>query len=103
LQIEFRTRHLRDLFEKGKSKKYPLPQQVVKRYVRVVEMCQDAIDIYDLWKLPSLKFEKLEGSDNRFSARLNQKWRLEVEMNWENQQKTKALIVVDEVSKHYGG
>ncbi len=60
-------------------------------------------DIYDLWKLSSLKFEKLEGFENRFSARLNQQWRLELEMNWENQQKTIALILVAEVSKHYGG
>lgn len=76
---------------------------MVKRYVKVVEICQNAVDIYDLWKLPSLKFEKLEGFGNRFSARLNQQWRLELEMNWENQQKTTALIVVAEVSKHYGG
>ena len=103
MQIEFRIRHLRDLFEQGKSRKYSLPQQVIRRYIQVVEICQNAGDIYDLWRMPSLKFEKLQGSENRFSARLNRQWRLELEMSWVNREMTIAVILIAEISKHYGG
>lgn len=66
------------------------------------EQLEAAIDIYDLWKTASLNFEKLEGSQSRYSVRLSKKWRLEMEIDWENKEKTKGTICIVEISKHYG-
>jgi len=76
---------------------------VVKKFVKVMAILEAAYDIYDLWSFTSLHFEKLKGYKNRFSARISQKWRLEMEINWENEEKKIGIINVIDISKHYGG
>jgi len=67
-----------------------------------LQQLEAAINIYDLWKTPSLNFEKLEGFENRYSVRLSKRWRLEVEIDWEDKEKTKGIIYIVDISKHYG-
>lgn len=66
-----------------------------------VQQIEAANDIYDLWKNPALNFEKLERYDNRYSIRLNIQYRLEIEIDWENEQKTIGKIHIVELSPHY--
>jgi len=102
LKVEFLNRHLADLYTLGRNKKYPLERRVVEKFVRTVAVLEAAIDIYDLWKTASLKFEKLSGN-NKYSVRLDVKYRLEMEMNWENEEKTVGIIGLTDISNHYGG
>lgn len=67
-----------------------------------VQQLEAAFDIYDLWKTTSLNFEKLEGYENRFSLRIDRKYRLEIEMEWEDEERTKGKVIILELSKHYG-
>lgn len=67
-----------------------------------IQQLEAAINIYDLWKTPSLNFEKLEGFENRYSVRIDNKWRLEMEIRWMDEKKTKGTIYIAEISKHYG-
>ena len=103
MNIEFKNKHLVDLYSKGKSKKYPLATNIIRKFFVVVAILESANDIYDLWNEPPLKFEKLKGFDNRYSARLNQQYRLEMEIDWKNHEKTIGIILISEISKHYGG
>lgn len=103
MEFEFTKKHLVELYEKGKSKKYPLPSDIIDRFVEVVAVLESAENIYDLWRTPSLNFEKMQGFSNRYSARLGKKWRLEMDIKWKNQEKTIGLIVIDDISSHYGG
>ncbi len=67
-----------------------------------VRSLEAAVTIHDLWKTASLHFEKLEGFENRYSVRLNLQWRLEFEIEWEDETKLTGKITLLEISKHYG-
>ena len=68
-----------------------------------IQQLEAAGTIYDLWQSGALKFEKLTGYENRFSIRVNIQWRLEMEIEWEDEEKTFGKIYITELSKHYGG
>lgn len=103
LEILFSNRNLKILYEEGYSKKYRLDKIVTEKFFEVVAILEAAKDIYDLWRQPSLNFEKLTGFENRFSARLNRKWRLEMTIEWTNEKMTVGIIGLEEISSHYGG
>ena len=48
-----------------------------------------------------MKFEALAGYANRFSIRLDIKYRLEFEIDFENAEKTVGFVRIVTVSKHY--
>ena len=58
--------------------------------------------IHDLWITRSMHFEKLKGFSNRYSIRLTIQWRLEIEIEWLNEEKTIGEICVLDLTKHYG-
>ncbi|VAX34647.1 hypothetical protein MNBD_NITROSPIRAE03-257 [hydrothermal vent metagenome] len=102
MQIEFRNRHLVHLYQKGKAGKYPLPPGVINKFFMRMQQIEAAVNIYDLWKTSSLNFERLQGFENRFSLRLDNKYRLEIEIEWEDEKRTKGIVYILEISKHYG-
>ena len=67
-----------------------------------ISQLEAANNIYDLWQKPSVNFEKLPGFENRYSLRLDRKWRLEIEIEWENKEQTRGKVYIVEVSCHYG-
>jgi plasmid maintenance system killer protein len=103
LKVVFINEELERLYERGRSRKYRLDEGTIKRYSLVVRWLQVAVDIYDLWKQPSLKFEKLQGYERRYSARVTLKYRLEMEIDWEDSEQTVGIIGIIDLSKHYGG
>lgn len=66
-----------------------------------IQQLEAAVTIHDLWKTASINFEALKGCDNRYPVRLDRKWRLEMEIEWEDPDKTKGVISLVELSKHY--
>jgi len=102
LQIEFKNKALLQFYRTGKSRKYNLSQSVAKKFFMRIAQLEAAIDIYDLWNTPSLRFEKLKAFENRYAVRLTKQHRLEMKIDWENSDKTKGRISILELSKHYG-
>ena len=102
MKIEFRNKRLIELYTEGTSRKYKISEQVLKKFFIGIRAIESAETIYDLWNTSSLKFEKLEGFTNRYSIRLTREWRLEMEIEWENEEKTRGMIFLVELSKHYG-
>jgi proteic killer suppression protein len=102
LRVEFKNKSLIQLYETGKSKKYRLRQDILTKFFMRIQQLEASNDIYDLWKTSSLHFEKMEHYENRYSVRLSRKWRLELEMEWADEEKTRGIVYVDEISKHYG-
>ncbi len=101
MEIEFKNKRLRELYESGKSRKYP--QEVVDKYVMRVYRLALVEDIHDLWvSASSLNFERLQGYKNRFSMRIDRGWRLEFEMQWQDKERTKGIVQITKISKHYG-
>jgi proteic killer suppression protein len=101
MNIEFRSKHLLELYKTGKSSKYRIDDNIRNKFFMRIQSLEAAVNISDLRKTPSLNFEKLEGYTNRFSVRLQKKWRLEFEIQWENMDKTCGTIHIVELSNHY--
>jgi len=102
LRIEFRNKHLLKLYTDGKTKKYDIPRNIFVKYTMRVQQLEAAVTIHDLWKTASLNFKSLKGFKNRYSVRVDKQWRLEIEIAWEDKEKTKGVIYIVELSKHYG-
>jgi plasmid maintenance system killer protein len=103
LEIAFRDKKLLGLYEFGSGTKLKLENRVVQSFFEVIAILEAAKDIYDLWKQPSLNFEKLQGEGNRYSARLGRKWRLEMSIEWQDEEMTVGVITIEAISNHYGG
>ncbi len=101
VKFHFINRHLKTLYETGRSKKYPLQKQVIHSFFQVMAAVDAAVDIHDLQQRPSFNFKRMKGTESRFSLRINRKYRLEVEIDWENEEKTIGILRIDEISTHY--
>lgn len=99
MEVNIRNKELQKLYETGKSKKYPLPKNIIEEFFYCMQVLEDAETIYDIWKDKSLNFERLNG--NFYSMRLNIRYRLEMEIDWINQECTIGIIDVTEISNHY--
>jgi len=90
------------VYKKGKStKKYRFPQNIIDKFIMRVDALKAAETVHDLWNNPAFKFEKLQGYDNRYSIRLNRQYRLEIEIEWTNEEKTKGKIDLIDITNHY--
>lgn len=102
MEIEFENRKLLDLYEKGTSKKYCLDKGVLKKFSMRIQQLEAAKDIYDLWKTPSIKFEKMKSAKCLYSLRIDRTYRLEIKIRFTNEEKTIGKVYIRELSKHYG-
>lgn len=103
LEVVFNNKKLEQLYKTGKSSKYKLDSHIIKYFFEVVAILESSENIYDLQNSHGLNFEKLSGYQNRFSVRLNIKWRLEMTIEWKNSEKTIGIIGIEDISNHYGG
>ena len=103
MKVIFNYRKLLKLYETGSEKSYKLPGAIIKEFIEAVGILEAAKDIHDLWKFPGLNFEKLRGSEKRYSIRLSRKYRLEMSIDWTNEQHTIGILGLEDLSNHYGG
>lgn len=101
MEYEFVGKHLVNLYTTGQSKKLRVTKQVARKFVERVNRIEDAVDINDLRVPPSMHFEKLQGFSNQFSIRVDQTWRLEFEIDFEDEAKMTGSVRIVALSKHY--
>ena len=102
MDFEFADRELRRLYEEGRSRKHKLPKYLVRKFIMRIDEIEAAETIHDLWCKPSLNFEKMTGYANRYSIRAQDKWRVEFEIDWKDEKRTRGLFRIMKYSKHYG-
>lgn len=103
MTIIFNNTELLELYETGQARKYrKVPQHVVRKFPRAVEVLRAAQVIQDIWRFPGYRFERLEGYPNRYSMRLDRTWRLEMSIDWDDDTCTVGIIGLEELSAHYG-
>jgi proteic killer suppression protein len=100
MEVEIDDKEILKLYETGKSKKIRLPKDAIEKFFLRINLLFAAKDIYDLWKDPAAKFEKLSG-ENRYSMRLNIKYRIELEVDWENKEHTIGIFKIVDINTHY--
>lgn len=102
MEVKFISKELRMLYETGHSRKYSkIPQVIVKKLSRAVAVLQASVVIQDVWKFPAYKFEHLASSDI-YSMRLDRVWRLEMSIEWTNDDCTIGIIGLSDLTRHYG-
>lgn len=102
MKFDIPDKNMRELYTKGANKKYKfVDKSLAKKVVERIGRIDAAETIYDLREPPSMEFEKLAGSENRFSIRLDKKHRLEFEIDFEDENKTFGTVHIITVSKHY--
>ncbi len=100
MKFEFKNKNLIELYTEGKSKKYKFLNKVeINKFMIAVGIIESAANINDFRKMSSLNFEHLNG--NRYSMRLSRQNRLEMLIEWEDENKTLGTIYLDDITKHY--
>ncbi|MDY5886355.1 MAG: type II toxin-antitoxin system RelE/ParE family toxin [Treponema sp.] len=101
MTVNFKNAHLEELYTTGKSKKYKtVPPDVVRKLPLAVIILKQSKVITDIWRHPSCNFEKLKGT-NQYSMRLGRTWRLIMEIDWTNDEKTIGIIGLEDLTHHY--
>lgn len=101
LEVYIDDKELEKLYTTGKSRKLKFPVLVVEKFFATVQKIDAAINIYDFWRVGGLKFEKLKGAQDRYSMRLSGNYRLEMNVAWENEEKTIGVFSLTTISNHY--
>lgn len=103
MEINFNEEYLRDLYTTGKAdKKHRFQPQVVRKYIRVVDLMRDEDNVLGLTKYNSLHYEKLSGDKLGLSSvRVNDQYRIEFEEEIENGKAVATICNITELSNHY--
>ena len=101
MDIVFEKDYLRELYYDGKTsdKKHRFQPDIVRRYVRVMNILDSVSRVEDLYRYNSLHYEKLVGDKAGLeSVRVNDQYRIEFRTTQDN---TIAICNVIELSNHY--
>ncbi len=102
MTVEFINKDLQELYETGHSRKYKkVPKNIVVKFPVIVDTLMNADCVQKLWKNKGLHFEHLSNT-NRYSVRLDIRWRLEMEIDWTDKNCTVGIIGLTDLTKHYG-
>lgn len=73
------------------------PAAIVKAYRNRLNFLRQALDERDFYAWRSLRFEKLKGNrEHQFSLRLNDQWRLVVELDGEAPKKAIVIVGIED-------
>jgi len=101
MEFAFDNKELEKLYTTGKSKKLKLPNDIIEKFFARTQQIEAAHTVYDLWNDKGLNFEKMQGYENLYSIRLKLKYRLEMQIEWKNDEKTIGDFLITKISNHY--
>lgn len=103
MQIVFKQEYLSNLYyNEPVDKKHRFQPEVVKKYVKVVNILKQAKRIEDLFPFRSLNYEKLTGDKAGIeSVRVNDKYRLEFQTERIEGEVIVTVCNILELSNHY--
>ena len=90
------------LYRRASDKKHRFQPDVIKRYIKTVEIMISVKNVLELSRINSLRYEKLSGNKKGLSSvRVNDKYRVEFEEHAENQENIATICNLIELSNHY--
>ncbi len=103
MQIVFKQAYLYDLYcGQTPDKKHRFQPEVVKKYIKVVNILKRARGVEDLFPFHSLNYEKLSGDKAGIeSVRVDQKYRLEIQTEIIGTETIVTVCNILELSNHY--
>lgn len=102
--ITFNQSYLKDLFVSGKSgdKHHRFQPEIVKKYIKVVNIMIKESDVLGLTKYGSLHYEHLRGDKEGISSvRVNDQYRIEFTEHVEGNSVIATICNIIELSNHY--
>lgn len=104
MEITFDQDYLSDLYYKGVSndKKHRYQPQIIRKYIRVIDILRAADRVEDLFRINSLNYEALTGDKaGRESVRVNEKYRIEFKTEKVVNETVITICNILEMSNHY--
>ena len=101
MEIKFEKDYLRELFYDGvaSDKQHRFQPDIVRRYVRVVNILDSVEKVADLYRYRSLHYEKLQGDKKGTeSVRVNDQYRIEFRSS---EEEGITICNITELSNHY--
>lgn len=102
LEVFITNKELSKLYEGEQSKKLKLPDYVIDKFLATIQKIESSINIYDLSADIGLHFERLKGYENVWSMRLSGKYRLLMEIAWQDEKQTTGIFYLTDINNHYG-
>lgn len=104
MYIEFGKDYLRELYEEGKvsDKKHRFQPEIIRGYVKRVQLLKRIKGVEELYPLVSLNYEELKGNKAGVSSvRINNKYRLEFTVRKSLHDEVITVCRLLEISNHY--
>lgn len=103
MEIIFDKEYLRDLYITGKAdKKYRFQPQIIRKYIRIIDLMIEKADVTALAQYNSLNYEKLKGDKAGLSSvRVNNQYRIEFKEQIKDGEIIATICNITELSNHY--
>ena len=104
MDITFEEDYLRELYYEGKAhnKKYRFQPQIIKKYIRVIDLMASLDCTEDFYRYKALHYEALVGDKkDRESVKVNDQYRIEFRSEVINSEKKITICNILELSNHY--
>ena len=104
MEITFEQDYLRELFYEGraKDKKHRFQPQIVRKYIKVLNLMESRDSTQDLYRFTALHYETLVGDKaGRESVRVNDQYRIEFRSETVGKERLITICNILELSNHY--
>ena len=103
MEIHFEKRYLRDLYTRGEAdKKHRFQPQIVRKYIRIIDLMIESPDVGALTRFRSLHYERLLGDKAGYaSVRVNDQYRIEFTEECRAGETVATICNITELSNHY--
>lgn len=103
MEVIFNEIYLRDLYTEAKSdKKHRFQPQIIRKYIRIVDLMKSEKNVLGLMKYHSLRYEKLVGDKLSLSSvRVNDQYRIEFEEFVKDGETIASICNITDLSNHY--
>ncbi len=103
MEVNFNEEYLLRLYTDGISdKKHRYQPQIIRKYIRVIDLMLEVPDTLSLLQYNSLNYEKLKGDKNGLSSvRVNDQYRIEFEEHARDGETVATICNITELSNHY--
>ena len=103
MEINFDKKYLRDLYVTGEAdKKHRFQPQIIRKYIRIIDLMIEKADVTTLTQYKSLNYEKLKGDKEGLSyLRVNDQYSLELQQQVKDGEIIATICNITELSNHY--
>ena len=103
MEINFDKKYLRDLYVTGEAdKKHRFQPQIIRKYIRIIDLMIEKADVTTLTQYKSLNYEKLKGDKAGLSSvRVNDQYRIEFEEQVKDGEIIATICNITELPDHY--